>query len=119
VLAIAPSAQQVDGVVSFYTTISLLDGPDRLRNGMTALAAVRTEVRENVLRVPDAAVGRTGGRPSVTVPGPGGQPQQVPFDAGLVGDAFTEVRSGLSAGQQIWLPQARVSAVPNRRGPGN
>ncbi|WP_161992308.1 hypothetical protein [Pseudonocardia sp. EV170527-09] len=38
------------------------------------------------------------------------------FVPGLVGDQFTEVRSGLDDGQQVLLPQATVQATPG--GPG-
>ena len=66
--------------------------------------------------MPTAAVGRTDGRPSVTIAGPSGDPQTVPFDPGLVGDDYTEVRGGLRPGQDIRLPQATVSATPDPRG---
>lgn len=121
VLAIAPTGQELAGIVSFYSTISIEGGTDRLRSGMTGDAAVHTQVASNVLRVPTAAVGRTDGRPSVTIAGPDGDPVTVPFEPGLIGDDFTEVRSGLSSGQDVRLPQATVSATPDppgNRGPG-
>lgn len=120
VLAVAPTGQVENGIVTFWTTISLENPVERLRAGMTADAAVRTEVAQNVLRVPNAAVGRTDGRPSVTVTGPDGDPRPVPFDAGLVGRDYTEVRSGLRPGEEVLLPQARVSitADPAQGPPG-
>ncbi len=116
--AIAPTGQDLNGIVSFYTTISIDDPIDQLRDGQTANAAVRTQVAPNVLRVPTSAVGRTDGRPSVTITGPDGDPVTVPFEPGLVGDDYTEVRSGLQPGQDIRLPQATVSFTPNPD-PGN
>ena len=119
VLAIAPTGRNIDGIVSFYTTISIENPIDRLRSGMTADAAVRTQVVPNALRVPTRAVGRTDGRPSVTITGPDGDPETVPFEPGLVGDQYTEVRSGLRPGQDVRLPQATVSPPPgDRGGPG-
>ena len=119
VLAIAPTGQDLGGIVSFYTTISIEDPIATLRSGQTADAKVRTQVAPNVLRVPSAAVGRTDGRPSVTVTGADGDPVTVPFEPGLVGDDYTEVRSGLSPGQDLLLPQATVTAAPDRGGPGD
>jgi HlyD family secretion protein len=118
VLAMAPTGQDLNGIVSFYTTISIEDPIDRLRTGQTATVKVRTQVAQNVLRVPTTAVGRTDGRPSVTVTNPDGDPVTVPFEPGLVGDDFTEVRSGLQPGQDVRLPQATVTATPDRGGPG-
>jgi len=78
---------------------------------------VRVESVDNVLRVPAAAVRRNDGRPTVTITGPDGKPVSMPFLAGLVGDDYVEVRSGLTAGDQIELPQATVTAAPDRGGP--
>ena len=122
VLAIAPTGTQLNGIVSFYVTISIEAPGTRLRNGMTAEASVRTQVAENVLRVPNSAVGRApDGRPSVTITGPDGDPVTVPFEPGLVGNDFTEVRSGLQSGQDVRLPQATVTFDPNepQGGPGD
>jgi hypothetical protein len=41
----------------------------------------------------------------------------MPFLAGLVGDDYVEVRSGLTAGDQVQLPQATVTAAPQQGGP--
>ena len=43
----------------------------------------------------------------------------MPFEPGLVGDDYTEVRSGLPPGQDVRLPQATVTAAPDRGGPGD
>jgi HlyD family secretion protein len=116
VLAVAPTGQDLGGIVSFYATLSIERPSDRLRSGQTAEAAVRTQVAENVLRVPSAAVGRTDGQPSVRIAGPDGEPETRVFEPGLVGDEYTEVRSGLPLGQDVQLPQATVSATPDPQG---
>ena len=41
----------------------------------------------------------------------------VPFLAGLVGDDYVEVRSGLTDGDQVELPQATVTPNPDQGGP--
>jgi HlyD family secretion protein len=92
-------------------------GADRLRDGQTAEADVRVEAVDNVLRVPASAVRRVDGRPTVNVAGPDGKPVAMPFLAGLVGDDFVEVRSGLTDGDQVVLPQATVTQAPDQGGP--
>ncbi|MEJ8278129.1 efflux RND transporter periplasmic adaptor subunit [Pseudonocardia spirodelae] len=116
VVAVAPTADQVSGVVSYYATVVLNRTDPQLRDGQTAQADVRTQARDGVLRVPNTAVRQEGGRSVVDVPGPDGTPQARPFEPGLVGDEFTEVRSGLDDGQTVQLPQATVEATPGRPG---
>ncbi|WP_181781533.1 HlyD family efflux transporter periplasmic adaptor subunit [Pseudonocardia pini] len=112
VVAVAPTADQVSGVVSYYATIVLNQTDPQLKDGQTAQADVRTESRDNVLRVPSATVRQEGGRSVVSLPGSDGNPVTREFTPGLVGDRFTEVVSGLDEGQQVLLPQATVAASP-------
>ncbi|HYH31676.1 MAG TPA: HlyD family efflux transporter periplasmic adaptor subunit, partial [Pseudonocardia sp.] len=106
VLSIAPSGNQSSGIVEYYATIVLREGSDpRLRDGQTALADVLVESQENVLRVPTAAVRRDATGTVVDVRGEDGRPVPTPFQAGAVGDEYTEVVSGLREGQELLLPQ--------------
>jgi HlyD family secretion protein len=116
VLAVAPSGTAISGVTNYYVTVGLTETDERLRDRQTAEAAVLTESADNVLSVPNAAVIRQGAGTFVNVPGPDGNPQQVPFEAGLQGDDRTEVRSGLTEGQEVLLPQATVTASPENQG---
>ena len=117
VTSVAPAGQDQSGIINYYATVVVQGGADRLRDGQTAEANVRVESVDNVLRVPASAVRRDNGRPTVTVTGPDGKPVSMPFLAGLVGDDYVEVRSGLTAGDQVELPQATVTAAPDRGGP--
>ncbi len=105
VLAVAPTGGTRRGVVRFAVTIVLAEGDPRMRDGQTADVSVFNEAAKNVLRVPSAAVIRENGRTVVRVPGPpGGEPIVVPFEAGIAGDDFTEVRGGLEEGQVVLVP---------------
>jgi HlyD family secretion protein len=105
VLAIAPAGTPSSGIVEYNATIVLRDGSDpRLRDGQTALADVVVESVDNVLRVPSAAVRRDGSGTVVDVRGEDGQPVPTPFEAGTVGDEYTQVLSGLREGQELLLP---------------
>jgi multidrug efflux pump subunit AcrA (membrane-fusion protein) len=117
VVSVAPSGVDLSGIISYYATVVVDGGADRLRDGQTAEADVRVESVDNVLRVPAAAVRRSGGQPTVTIAGPDGKPVSMPFLAGLVGDDYVEVRSGLNDGVRVELPQATVTAGPDNQGP--
>jgi multidrug efflux pump subunit AcrA (membrane-fusion protein) len=117
VVSVAPSGVDLSGIISYYATVVVDGGADRLRDGQTAEADVRVESVDNVLRVPAAAVRRSGGQPTVTIAGPDGKPVSMPFLAGLVGDDYVEVRSGLADGARVELPQATVTAQPDNQGP--
>jgi HlyD family secretion protein len=108
VLAVAPTATDVSGIVNYYATVVLNEGDPVLRDGQTAEASVEVDAVLDVLRVPSSVVRSEGGRRVVDVPG-GEEP--VPFVPGAVGDEYTEVRSGLTEGQEVLLPQGQVSAV--------
>jgi multidrug efflux pump subunit AcrA (membrane-fusion protein) len=106
VLAVAPGGVNISGVTNYYVTVVLAAGDPRLRAGQTATAAVHTGSAHDVLVVPNAAVQRDGEGSYVRVPGADGKPVRTPFRPGVVGDETTEVRSGLTEGQQVLLPTA-------------
>jgi HlyD family secretion protein len=110
VLAVAVSSTVVSNVTNYYVTMTL-DQPDqRLKSGMTANANVVVNQASNVLEVPNSAITRLGGQAFVTVLSVDGKTQtRVPVETGTVGDANTEVTSGVSEGQRVVLPQLRLS----------
>jgi HlyD family secretion protein len=110
VLAVAPTGAEASGIVNYDATIILTESDPRLRDGQTAEAAVTVETRQGVLRVPSVAVTTDGNGTHVTSPGSDG-PRATPFDAGLAGDRYTEVLSGLNEGQEVLLPQGDVPAA--------
>ena len=111
VLAVAPSGEEVSGIVNYNATIVLTESDPRLRDGQTAEASVAVESVDGVLRVPSAAVRTEGGRSVVTSPASDSTTLSTPFEPGVVGDQFVEVKSGLNEGQEVLLPQAQVTAV--------
>jgi HlyD family secretion protein len=106
VVSVSPSAISLSGVISYYVTVALNETDARLRNGLTAQAAVVTEELRDVLVVPSAAVRRQGRQSTVTVLGFDG-PRIVPFQPGVVGDDTTQVVSGLTAGDEVVVTTAR------------
>ena len=102
VVAIAPEATIVSTVVDYNVTISL-DHPDqRLRPGMTANALVSVGEKDNVLMVPNVAIQLTNGQAAVLLL-VNRKLVATNVTTGLVGDAYTEITGGLSAGDKLGL----------------
>jgi HlyD family secretion protein len=106
VVAVSPSASALSGVISYYVTVGLSQSDPRLRNGQTAQASVVTSELRDILAVPNTAIRRQGGRTQVTVQRFDGQ-QVVDITPGVVGDTYTQVLSGLSAGDEVVVPNGR------------
>ena len=106
VVAVSPSASALSGVISYYVTVGLSQSDPRLRNGQTAQASVVTSELRDVLAVPNTAIRSQGGRTQVTVQRFDGH-QVVDITPGVVGDTYTQVLSGLSAGDEVVVPNGR------------
>jgi HlyD family secretion protein len=86
----------------YRVVIGLADPHADLDNGATATVGIVTEQASDVLAVPTSAVTATGNRHQVTVLD-GSQTTQVAVTTGVIGDRWTEIRSGLRAGQEVVL----------------
>lgn len=73
---------------------------------------------DNALRVPSATVRREGSTTIVDVRGDDNQPVPTPFEAGAVGDEYTQVLSGLREGQELLLPPPPAAAGGDGGGGG-
>ena len=115
VLSVSPAATVVSNVVDYYVSFVLNRTDPRLREGMTANAAVTVAEADNAVRVPNAAVHTTGGTTTVTVLVSG---QQVPTEVvtGIVGDTYTEIKAGLNEGDRVVLPALRTSGSSTSSG---
>jgi multidrug efflux pump subunit AcrA (membrane-fusion protein) len=108
--AVTGSVQSIDvtatvsnNVVEYGVTLSVEDPPAGLRLGQTATASIQTGSVDGALYVPSTAVTTLGTRSTVTVQDGSGT-HVVPVTLGLVGDADTQITSGLSEGQTVVLP---------------
>ncbi|WP_329086821.1 efflux RND transporter periplasmic adaptor subunit [Streptosporangium sp. NBC_01469] len=103
VTQIQPTATTSNNVVQYPVTISFTEVPKEVRLGQTATVGVVVQRAENVLAVSSTVISTAGGRSTVTVLRDGRQlPVQV--EAGIKGDALTEIRSGLTEGDQVVRP---------------
>ncbi|HEX6387125.1 MAG TPA: efflux RND transporter periplasmic adaptor subunit [Anaerolineae bacterium] len=124
ITSIAPRATSNNSaIVSFevYLALDEIDLP--IRVGMTANASLVTATRQDVLLVPNEAimVDRNSGTYSVNkvqVDAEGNQTiEEVPITIGLRDDKFTQIISGLQAGDRLMVGAAGAPRL--RFGPGN
>ena len=88
------------GVVSYGVKIALDTNDDSIKPGMSASMNIITNVKQDVLMVPNAAVKTQGGAKYVQVL-VNGVLQQKPVTVGLANDTDTEIITGLSAGDDV------------------
>ena len=124
VTAIAPTTtgSTTGGVVSYPVTVSLDNPPATVRVGMTANVTITISSVTNVLTIPAASLRGTTGAYTVLVMGADGTPTAQPVQVGLVTNTTAEIKSGLSAGQQVVTgintPQTGTAATTNGGGFG-
>ena len=89
-----------------YLVIVGLDHSEaNLENGSTGTVSITTGSASAALAVPTSAVTTFGNRHTVVVLD-GGSTRRVGVTVGAVGDTWTEIKSGLSAGEQVVLANA-------------
>jgi len=99
---ISPIGTTLIGVVSYDTTITLENPVAELRDGMSATAEVIIERRDDVLMMPNRAIGGTLENPIVVV-FVDGQQEETEITLGLTDGINTEVLSGLEEGDEVVL----------------
>jgi HlyD family secretion protein len=142
-LTIAGTVSEVDmigtasqGVVTYAVKISFLTDDDRIKSGMSVSASIVTDMRSDVLIVPNGAVHGTGNAASVsTLEGvpldaasmstgiPSAKlPQAKMITTGLANDQYTEITEGLKEGDAVVVrtidaaAQARAKATATSAG---
>lgn len=124
VTSIAPSSDTASGLVAYDVTIVLSDTELPILVGMTANADLITADFSDVLLVPNSAVtaDRTAGTYTVNlvIGSENGQNliEAIPVTIGAKSDEYTEVTSGLSAGDEIALGEIVAPVTKIRVGPG-
>jgi HlyD family secretion protein len=101
VVAISPAGTAVSASMTYYVTLRLEGGDDRLKEGLSVHASIATEEHDQVLAVPNAAVHAQDGSSVVVVLAADGSQRTVAFQPGLVGADSTEVLSGLTEGDTV------------------
>jgi RND family efflux transporter MFP subunit len=94
------------GVVSYATTVTLENTIAGLRDGMSATAEVVIQRRDDVLLIPNRAIGGTLANPKVSVL-IDGQVEEREITLGLSDGINIEVLSGLEEGEKVVLPTSK------------
>ena len=108
VTAIDTTSTVTNNVVEYGVTVDLESGAKGIKVGQTAAITITIQTVDDVLVVPTGAVSGDGNQTTVLrrSPGPDGTEteERVPVETGLVGDAGTEIRSGLAEGDTVVIP---------------
>lgn len=88
------------GVVTYNVTVGLDSIDPRVKSGMSATAAIVTEVKQDVLKVFNSAVKTKNGETYVEVM-QNGSPVKMSVETGIASDAETEIVRGLSGGETV------------------
>jgi multidrug efflux pump subunit AcrA (membrane-fusion protein) len=102
VVAIGAPTTSSTGATTYPVTIGLPASTTGLRNGSVASVSIITKEASHALVVPTSAVHTAGTAHTVDVVS-GGTPKSVPVKVGAVGTTWTEITSGLTAGQEVVL----------------
>lgn len=105
---VAASAMTIQGVVNYIVTVTINPGEVPVKIGMTANANIVVVQKDNVLLVPNRAVRASGSKRYVTVQKADGRTEEVEVKLGMANDLETEVISGLSEGQPVFISGAQV-----------
>lgn len=99
-ISIAPDNKAT--TTSYRVVIGLTDQARQLDNGSTGSVGIVTESSRAALAVPTSAVTTVGNRHTVTVLD-GTTTRRVLVQVGVIGDTWTEITGGVTAGQKVVL----------------
>ncbi len=105
------------GVVNYNVTIGLDTIDSRLRPGMSVSAKIITDVKQDVITVPNSALKTQGNKTFVEVLNDAtNQPEQRTIEIGVANNTDTEIVGGLSVGDKVITqtidPNATKAATP-------
>ncbi|GAB2808387.1 HlyD family efflux transporter periplasmic adaptor subunit [Lentzea nigeriaca] len=103
-----------NNVVQYGVTLSLTDPPAGLRPGQSASVEITVSQVSNVLAVPAAAVQTVNNQSTVQVLENGAETRKT-VEVGVRGDQYVEIKSGLTAGEEVVLPPVTTSTSTNRQ----
>ena len=111
---IAYEATTVSNVTTYHVVVIPDETPDFMRSGMTANVTFEISRKDDVVTIPTEAIRRRDGQSVVlqaAVSGdPRDPPREVSLEVGLTDGKKTEVTSGLQAGAEVLITQAKTTA---------
>ncbi|NUO99695.1 MAG: biotin/lipoyl-binding protein [Nonomuraea sp.] len=112
VTQIQPVASTSNNVVQYPVTVTFTKVPSQVRLGQTATVEVVVGQADGVVTVPSTAVSTSGGQTTVTLL-TGGRQVRTPVVVGVQGTALTEIKSGVSEGDQLVPPATTTGTQGN------
>lgn len=94
-------ATVTQGVVTYNVKINFDTQDDRIKSGMSVNATIITDVKTDVLMVPNSAIKTNSSGTYVQVLDSNGQPQNQIVQTGISNDQDTEITSGIQAGDNV------------------
>jgi macrolide-specific efflux system membrane fusion protein len=106
VKSIAYDSKMVNNVTMYEVDVTPKNLPDFARSGMTATLTFLIEEHKDVPAVPTASLEYRKDKTFVRLPAKDDkEPEARPVKTGLSENSFTEIVSGLAAGEQVLIPQ--------------
>lgn len=98
------------GVVTYNVKIGFDTQDERVKSGMSVSAAIITNMKQDVILAPNAAVksGNNGSYVEILI---NGVPQNHPVEVGLSNDTMTEIMSGVKEGDKVVTQTISSSAT--------
>jgi HlyD family secretion protein len=103
VKAIAPEAIVEQNVTSFEVKIEIVTGQEKLLSKMNVDVNFLGQQLTDVLVVPTVAIVTENGKTGVMIPDENNQPKFTPVTIGISVDDKTQILSGLSSGEKVFL----------------
>jgi hypothetical protein len=94
---------------STFTAEVTFANDGNVKVGMSGTASITLETAENVIAVPVNAVSGRRGQKVVTLLKESGKTEAVEVTTGVENDAFVEIKSGLSEGDTVVVPESEDS----------
>jgi len=101
VIKISPGGKLEGGVVYYEVTIVLEKNSSKLKPEMTADVAIKTEVKENVLAVPEQVIEEDEAGNYFVWVFQSGEVKKRIIQTGLKGEDFVEITTGLEEGEKV------------------
>lgn len=98
--SISAVGTESSGVVTYPAIITFDSLDSSLKPEMSLTAIITTEVKQDVLMVPNAAV-KTSGDSSYVLVMKNGTPEKQTVEVGIANDTYTEIVSGVSEGESV------------------
>jgi macrolide-specific efflux system membrane fusion protein len=105
VISVGATGTTDSGITTYPVNVEITDGVAGMLTGMAVSGDITTQIKKDVLSLPNATI-KASGQNYTAIRLKNGQQQTVTITVGLVLDTQTEITSGLSEGDEVVVPTA-------------